>query len=85
MDDIVRAVTLSDTSPRAKEAYYRRLAEMTAGERVRLGLALWAAGDSLQRAAIRREHPAADEAEVTFRLATARFGEELAQRMYGRL
>lgn len=75
---------VNDTSAQASDVYYRRLSEMTPGERVRIGLALWAAGDSLQRAAIRREYPDADEAEITFRLAAARFGEERARRMYQR-
>ena len=73
---------LSDTSPRAAEVYFRRLAEMTPSERLNLGAALWAAGDSLQRSAARRMFPDADETEINFRIAVSRYGEELARRAY---
>jgi hypothetical protein len=75
-------VAFSDTSPEAQEVYFRRLKEMTPSERLSLGAALWQAGDSVQRAAVRRQHPQADEAEVAFRIAAARFGLELAQKAY---
>jgi len=77
-------MTSRDTSPAASEVYYRRLAEMTPAERINIGAALWAAGDSLQRAAARALYPDADDAEITFRVAVTRFGEELARRVYGR-
>ena len=75
---------MSDTSPKASNVYYGRLAEMTPGERLGIGLALWAAGDSMQRAAIRRQYPDASDDEITYRLGVARFGEELARRVYRR-
>jgi hypothetical protein len=75
---------LSDTSEKAREVYFLRLKEMTASERLGLGVALWSAGDSLQRAGLRRENPHADEAEITFRLAVSRFGLELARKAYRR-
>ncbi len=77
-------MTLSDTSPGAREVYFRRLAEMTPSERIGIGAALWAGGDSLQRAATRRMYPDADEAEITFRIAVTRFGAELARKAYRR-
>jgi hypothetical protein len=77
-------MTLSDTSPGAREVYFRRLAEMTPSERIGVGAALWSAGDSLQRAAARRMYPDADEAEITFRIAVTRFGAELARKAYRR-
>ncbi|MCC6264603.1 MAG: hypothetical protein IT169_13575 [Bryobacterales bacterium] len=73
-----------DTSPRAHEAYFRRLAEMSPAERLAIGVALWRAGDSVQRSSIRRMYPEADDAEITFRIACARFGHELARKAYGR-
>jgi Rv0078B-related antitoxin len=76
--------TLSDTSPWASEAYFRRLAEMTPSERVDIGVALWVAGDCLQRAAMRREHPEADDDEINFQIARRRYGEELARKAYRR-
>lgn len=75
---------LSDTSPNVLEAYRRRLKEMAPSERLDLGVALWQAGNSLQRAALRREHPDASDDELTFRVAASRFGMELARRVYGR-
>lgn len=74
----------SDTSPKASEAYYRRLAEMTPSERVSVGAALFAAGDSLQRAALRRDFPNADDDEINFRIAVTRYGAELARKAYRR-
>lgn len=73
-----------DTSPKARDAYFRRLAEMTPSERLAVGAALWRAGDSLQRSATRRMHPQADDAEITFQIAVTRFGSELARKVYGR-
>ena len=77
-------MTLSDTSPRAREVYFRRLAEMTPSERIGIGAALWASGDSLQRAATRRMYPDADDAEINFRIAVTRYGAELAHKAYRR-
>ena len=77
-------MTLIDTSPEARETYFRRLAEMTPSERLGVGAALWAAGDSLQQAAMRRMYPEADNAEITFRIAVTRFGAELARKAYRR-
>jgi hypothetical protein len=74
----------SDTSPRAREVYSRRLAEMTPSERIDIAAALWAAGDSLQRAAARRNHPDATDEEITFQIAISRFGAELARKAYRR-
>lgn len=73
---------LSDTSPKAREIYGRRLKEMTPSERVQWGVALWTAGDSLQRAALRRDNPHATEAEIVFQLAVSRFGLDLARKAY---
>ncbi len=73
-----------DTSADASNIYFRRLAEMTPSERLGVGVALWRAGDSLQYSATRRMHPAAPEAEITFRIAVTRFGAELARKAYGK-
>lgn len=85
MRDTRSTVVLSDTSEKAREVYFRRLKGMTASERLGLGAALWTAGDSLQRAALRRENLYADEAEITFRIAVSRFGLELARKAYRKL
>lgn len=75
---------ISDTSPAMWDVYYRRLAEMTSSERVRIAAALWKAGHNLQCAAVRQRFPDADDGEVIFQVAIARFGEELARKAYGR-
>ncbi|MCZ2154905.1 MAG: hypothetical protein LC114_13570 [Bryobacterales bacterium] len=77
-------MSLLDTSPKTRDAYFRRLREMTPSERLAVGVALWRAGDSLQRSAARRMHPRADEEEITFQIAVTRFGTELARKAYGR-
>ena len=80
MRDTRSAVTLSDTSLKAREVYFQRLKGMTPSERLGLGAALWNAGHSVQRAAVLRTNPDADEAEITFRLAVTRFQSELARK-----
>jgi hypothetical protein len=75
---------LEDTSAKAQAVYWERLAEMTPAEKVAIGVALWQAADSVQRAALRQLYPQADEDEITFRLAVTRFGPELARKIYGR-
>jgi hypothetical protein len=75
-------MALSDTSEKAREAYFQRLKELTASERLAMGAALWTAADSIQRAVIRRENPNADDTEIAFRLAVSRFGLELARKAY---
>jgi hypothetical protein len=57
---------------------------MTPSERVNIGVALWEAGDAMQRAVLRRDDPGASEDEILFRLAVTRFGEELARRACSR-
>ena len=74
-------MALSDTSPKASEFYYRRLAEMTPSERLSVGAALFAAGDALQRAAARRDFPDADDDEINFRIAVTRYGVDLARKV----
>lgn len=67
-----------------REIYFARLAAMTPAERVRLGVTLWEAAWSLQRAAVLRENPEADEAEVRYQIALRRFGPEVAGAVFGR-
>ncbi len=84
MRDTRIVVAFSDTSPKASEVYFRRLAAMRPAERVRLGAALWQAAHSLQWAAARRKLPDAEEAEIAFHVAVTRFGAELARAAYGK-
>lgn len=82
MGDTRFRVKLSDTSPKASQVYFERLAAMTPSERVRIGAALWKAAHSLQWTAARRKYPDADEAELAFQVAVTRFGGELARAAY---
>lgn len=75
---------MTDTSTKAGAVYFKRLQEMTPSERIAIGVELWEAAGSLQRAAIRRAYPDAEEAEITFRIAVTRFGPELARKAYKR-
>jgi endonuclease YncB( thermonuclease family) len=82
---ILRPVPADDTSLRSRDVYNRRLAEMTPGERTKIGAALWQAGHATQLSAWRLRYPLADESEILFQLAITRFGEVLARKAYGRL
>jgi hypothetical protein len=62
--------------------YLNLLKEMTVSERLAAGAALWAAGNALQRVALRRQYPIASEDEITFRIAVSRWGPELAEKVY---
>jgi hypothetical protein len=84
MRDTRSTVASSDTSPKTRTIYLQRLAEMTPAERLRVGVTLWEAAYSLQRAAARRRNPEADEAEIAFEIAVTRFGPEIARAAYRR-
>lgn len=75
----------TDTSAESHRVYARSLAEMTPGQRIRLGIALWQAAESLQRASIRLKNPGADNAEIAFRIAVSRFGPDIARAAWHRL
>lgn len=75
---------LSDTSPEAARFYYQRLAALTPSERIQIGLELTAAADNLLRAAIARRFPHASEEELQYQLLRARYGKELADRVWRR-
>ncbi len=74
----------NDTSERAQEVYFQRLAAMTPAERIGVGAALWESGHALQRAAMRRKHPGAADLEINFQIAVTRYGAELARKAYQR-
>ena len=67
-----------------RRVYDARLAEMSPGERVRIGVQLWEAANALQRAALLREDPSLSESEILYRMAVSRFGEKLATTAYRR-
>ncbi len=82
MRDTQTAVAISDTSSKADQVYFERLAAMTPAERTRLGVELWQAAQALQWSAARRRLPQADEAEIAFHVAVTRFGAGLARAAY---
>ncbi len=73
-----------DTTPDAQRFYYQRLAQMTPEERVHLAVELCEAADQMLRARIRRQFPDAQGADFEYQLLRARYGQELADRVYGR-
>lgn len=73
-----------DTTAKANEIYWRRLAEMTPSERLRIAADLWEAGHKLQLAGMRHSFPDAGEDEILFRIAVTRFGADLARKVYRR-
>ena len=75
-------VAPDDTSPKALAVYFNRLRELSPSERVRIGVGLWEAANTLQWAAARRKHPEASEEELAFQIACTRFGPELARAAY---
>lgn len=75
---------MNDTSPEAERVYWQRLSELTPAEKVGIAWNLWLTADALQRAGIRHEFPDASEEEVRYVLASRRFGEELARKMFRR-
>jgi hypothetical protein len=70
---------MTDTSLKASKFYFDRLAAMTPSERLRIGMSLWEAGQTLQWSKARRNHPDADNAELAFHVAVSRFGPNLAR------
>ena len=75
---------LSDTTPDAQRFYYQRLAELTPAERIAIAMELTAAADELLRAAVKRRFPEAEGEEFDYQLLRARYGPELADKVYGR-
>ena len=78
-------MALTDTSDESRRVYARALAEMTPTARVQLGVALWKAADSLQRASLRRKYPGADDTEIAFQMAVTRFGIRIARAAWHRV
>jgi hypothetical protein len=54
----------SDTLPAAEREYWRRIREMTPEQRLRKVFDMIAAGRAMTDAAVRRQHPDADERTV---------------------
>jgi len=73
----------SDTDPRALEVFLECQRRMTASEKMQ-GMFAWSQIlFEMSRAAIRRQHPDADEHEVFLRTAARRLDRETMIRVYG--
>ena len=76
---------LADTTPEAARLQLELYRGMSPGQKLALVLDLIETAESFARAGIRMRHPAADEHEVTLRLAALTFGPELVERVSGRI
>ena len=75
---------LSDTSPAAQRIYEQAIARLTPDERVAITMEMIAVTDDLVRAGVRLRHPVATGEEFEYQFLRAKYGPELAGRVYGR-
>ena len=75
---------LSDTTPAAQQVYEQAIRRLTPDERVAITMEMIAVTDDLLRAGIRLRHPDATGEEFAYLLLRAKYGPELAGRVYGR-
>ena len=75
---------LSDTTPAAQRVYEQAIARLTPDERVAMTMEMIAVTDDLLRAGIRLRHPGATGEEFEYWVLRAKYGPELAERVYGR-
>jgi hypothetical protein len=72
-----------DTSVEIEKIKLEALRQMTPGQRLQLMAQMNAFVAASQRAAILRDHPNADEREITFRLASRRVDKDLLKKLTG--
>lgn len=75
---------ITDTTPEAQRVYETAIAGMTPAERVSMCLEMIAVTDDLLRAGIRLRFPEAQGEEFEYQLLRVKYGQELANRVYGR-
>ncbi len=75
---------ITDTTPEAQRAYQSAIGGMTPAERVSLCMEMIAVTDELLRAGIRLRFPEACGQELEYQVLRAKYGQELAERVYGR-
>ena len=75
---------LTDTTPEAERVYHAILAKLTPGERAEIVLEMIAATDDLVRAGIRLRYPEATGEEFDYQFLRAKYGDDVAGRVYGR-
>ena len=81
----MKAKMLTDTTPAAQRAYDAAIAHLTPAQRVAMVMEMISATDDLVRAGVRLRHPEATGEEFEYQLLRAKYGRELAARVYGRL
>lgn len=75
---------INDTTPEAQRVYESAIARMTPAERVAMCMQMIAVTDDLLRAGIRLRFPEAHGEEFDYQLLRVKYGQELANRVYGR-
>ena len=75
---------LTDTTPRAQRVYDAAIARLTPAQRVEMVMEMISATEDLLRAGVRLRHPQATGEEFEYQLLRAKYGHELAARVYGR-
>jgi ketosteroid isomerase-like protein len=74
----------SDTTPAAQRVYEQAIARLTPDQRVAITMEMIAVTDDLVRAGVRLRHPEATGEEFEYQFLRAKYGAELAGRVYGR-
>lgn len=74
----------TDTTPAAQRAYETAISRMTPAERVAMAMEMISVTDDLVRAGIRLRFPEAAGEEFEYQVLRAKYGDELARRVYGR-
>ena len=77
---------LTDTTPEAQRAYDSAIGRLTPAERVAISMEMIAVTEDLLllRAGVRLRYPAATGEEFEYQVLRAKYGRELAGRVYGR-
>ena len=75
---------LTDTSPAAQRLYEKAITGLTPDERIAITMEMIAVTNDLVRAGIRLRHPGVTGEEFEYQLLRAKYGPELAGRVYGR-
>ncbi len=63
---------MDDTTPKARQAYWDRLNQLTPTEKLDIALNLFETAHQLQRAAILHQNPNATESEILYQIALSR-------------
>ena len=75
---------LTDTTPEAQRVYEAALGRLSPAERVAMCLEMIAVTEDLVRAGVRLRYPEATGEEFAYQVLRAKYGSELAGRVYSR-